>query len=608
MAPLVGWGQTVVNGVIETGDPVQDGRLFRDGITSDANAPKGFPGTFGLGEDFRYDTFTFFNPLATPGVARVDVLTGLGTGTGIFVSAYLDSYDPNNLALNYLGDQGSSIDNFFTFNIPGLSNFVVVVTDSVGNSTTSLPYTLTINQPFILAGAVPPGPSPAPLLLTDAGAILSANTTGVQTPRVNRAATLNAARSPARDINNRLFRARSQPPQNGIPGRTVSASNSVRYLQFAAGLGMNLRVALGMEDESDSVAESDTLAEHDETLWLSSPLVMLGGPISLASRTRNTGQGGTVAYSPVSSSAKMPLMDKVVIDPRSFNRFELFTAFDYGRYSQNDLTPEIRGFHSNTYSGSVGLEYQLTTQLLIGAAFSHYRSDSKSVAGWGGSDVEGQLGTVYATAFLGDAYLDVLYSRGWFDNVSNRNTLLGTVARGETDSSTDHVAVNAGQNYALSEEWSTGWFGGLDYTKGEIDGYSEFGGGNANLIFPNDSMESLVTRVGVHLTKRKRIGLGMLTTQGRLGWGHEHKPDSGAVSATLATSPFLLTDGATATRVGGHTAVSQGAHIGTDWLEFGLSTQLDLSEQWNVRLGYEGQYGRDNGEAHMAMIMLGYEW
>jgi hypothetical protein len=97
-------------------------RTFRDGITSQCNAPKSYPGTFG-GQNI-YNTHTFGAVLTD---FCVTVNFDVGTcDTNVFALAYLNQDDPGNQSLNYLGDIGSSITQSFSFEVPAGNNFVIV--------------------------------------------------------------------------------------------------------------------------------------------------------------------------------------------------------------------------------------------------------------------------------------------------------------------------------------------------------------------------------------------------------------------------------------------------------------------------------------------------
>lgn len=53
----------------------------------------------------------------------------------------------------------------------------------------------------------------------------------------------------------------------------------------------------------------------------------------------------------------------------------------------------------------------------------------------------------------------------------------------------------------------------------------------------------------------------------------------------------------------GGSAAGDDAHAGTDWLELGAGVGFDLDRNWNFRLDYEGQFGRNNATAQ-----VGCEW
>jgi hypothetical protein len=82
-------------------------RLFRDGIPSVFGTNKAFPGTSG-GPGIRYITYSITNTLGT--AARLDTTTNALDNATInsFTAVYSGTFDPTNLATNYLGDEGVS--------------------------------------------------------------------------------------------------------------------------------------------------------------------------------------------------------------------------------------------------------------------------------------------------------------------------------------------------------------------------------------------------------------------------------------------------------------------------------------------------------------------
>lgn len=116
-----------------TGTTTQDGRIFRDGIASTCPV-KAYPGLFGAGTAFNYETFTYNNTDAAAACVTVnfdpDTAGTTPCGTNAHMSAYQGSYDPANQAANFLGDVGSSLAQPFSFEVAGSSQVVLVVTNT----------------------------------------------------------------------------------------------------------------------------------------------------------------------------------------------------------------------------------------------------------------------------------------------------------------------------------------------------------------------------------------------------------------------------------------------------------------------------------------------
>lgn len=93
-------------------DPFTTGqRLFRTGNPTFWGDPIVFPGLTGVAGNRAYDLFTFAIPYATPIFWQISV-DFPNVPDYSFVSAYRNSFDPGNLATNYIGDIGNSGNNF----------------------------------------------------------------------------------------------------------------------------------------------------------------------------------------------------------------------------------------------------------------------------------------------------------------------------------------------------------------------------------------------------------------------------------------------------------------------------------------------------------------
>ena len=130
------------SGTVEPTDPATaNGRIARNGAASTC-AGKTCPGTTGSGPR-SYDTYSFVNQGGVDACATINVSSACGSI--LLASAYLDSFDPNNLCNNYLGDPGaSSTMQHFSVTVPAGHTLIVVVM-ATNNNTTTCAYTGTVS-------------------------------------------------------------------------------------------------------------------------------------------------------------------------------------------------------------------------------------------------------------------------------------------------------------------------------------------------------------------------------------------------------------------------------------------------------------------------------
>ncbi len=154
---------------IAANDPTQLGRISRNGIPSDWSSVKAFPGTINPTTTYNYHTYTV-NSGATPYI----FITMDSVAANTFASAYLPSYNPATMSVNYIGDAGSSGNYFgvdpvsFEVYVPKFSNFLIVVNTS-SNAGIGQPFTVTV-QGFI-DDQFTPTPEPSSFLLLGSGAL-----------------------------------------------------------------------------------------------------------------------------------------------------------------------------------------------------------------------------------------------------------------------------------------------------------------------------------------------------------------------------------------------------------------------------------------------------
>lgn len=129
--------------LLSTG-PTQTNRTNRNGVTSNCDlAPKAPPGT--LGGTFVYNAYAFRNDTIDEQCVQVTCAQLDGT-INVFVTVYAGTFDPADIAANYLADAGFSASArtplSFSFKAGRGQNYTIVVATTSTNTDT--PYSLTV--------------------------------------------------------------------------------------------------------------------------------------------------------------------------------------------------------------------------------------------------------------------------------------------------------------------------------------------------------------------------------------------------------------------------------------------------------------------------------
>jgi hypothetical protein len=115
----------IFTGALTSGDAVQAGRLTRAGSPSVCSSVKTC-NVFTTGGSYVYDAYSVENSSNTTRCAIIGMSNSCGAD--VFSTAYLNTFNPNSLCSNYLGDPSSSGEiTFYEVQVPPASKLVVVV-------------------------------------------------------------------------------------------------------------------------------------------------------------------------------------------------------------------------------------------------------------------------------------------------------------------------------------------------------------------------------------------------------------------------------------------------------------------------------------------------
>lgn len=285
----------------------------------------------------------------------------------------------------------------------------------------------------------------------------------------------------------------------------------------------------------------------------------------------------------------------IIVDPPAPKRWQVFGSIHYYNESvdgshylipgSNLNIPILPDYDIDIFGGTVGFEYTLNQNWSFGAAIIGNNADV-DMGVFGDIDTDGYALAVYASYYRenafggsGDWYADALLSYGNYDNDIKRTTFAG-IARGSTDSDSYTIQLNTGYNMH-SGDWIHGPYASLNYTDGDIDGYTETGPGAA--VFPSMEFESLVGRIGYKVAKVINTSHGTIIPQVRVAWEHEFENDQ----AMIGAFPLGVTD--------------------DDRFVLGAGLGWEFSENGSAFLSYEGRFASDI-ESHQIGLRVGFKF
>ncbi len=275
-------------------------------------------------------------------------------------------------------------------------------------------------------------------------------------------------------------------------------------------------------------------------------------------------------------------------------QWAVFTTANYGNVKLNAIGGQA-GVQVDSWAPTVGVSRHLSRGLAVGFAASFLTSDQNYTGGLGRLHLEGPALTAYVSFVRKNFWTSLLYSFGDYELDSRRNPGFGfPQAFGSTRTYTNSVQYNTGWNFRFQNNTLvTGPFAGIDYLHGSVNGYNETGGGIAALSYAKQSFDSLVTRVGWTASKKIQTDWALITPQVRLSYERQNLKNNGT-SVNLINAPFSA--------AGGNQTPGQ------DYMVAGAGVNFQFSDQFSMLLNYQGQFFRQDMQAHYAQVRFGYKF
>lgn len=232
-------------------------------------------------------------------------------------------------------------------------------------------------------------------------------------------------------------------------------------------------------------------------------------------------------------------------------------------FGDREQTDRENGFDVDSRGVTLGADYRVSPKVVIGGAVGFGSMDADLrlatdpvdpgalLVEGGNVEASGVSGTLYLASFGESFYFDVAggYGQDSYDLRREVNYATGPTSRESRTAlaSPDgtHYGIALGGGYEKSSgSWSYGPYLRVSDYKIEIDSYVEGGSvGSLSLEVDPQEYESLISIVGLDVSKAASRSWGVLVPQLRAEWNHEYKNDSLLIHTRYFFDPNKLDDG-----------------------------------------------------------------
>jgi outer membrane autotransporter protein len=284
--------------------------------------------------------------------------------------------------------------------------------------------------------------------------------------------------------------------------------------------------------------------------------------------------------------------------------------FVTGQYTTGDRddTDRTDAFDFDGYSLTVGLDYKMSHNLILGGALTYHDIDSDfdktpTVSG-GDIDSDGWGVIFYGSWYNDNLYVDGMLGFGQSDYDIKRNVFIPTnnnvagiseVAKADTDSDDFTASIGVGYDIA-SGNMTISPNARLTYVKVDVDGYREKGlpTSGLNLDVDGEDWDSLTSVIGAQLSWNISQDYGVLVPQVSAGWVHEFENDDQEFTATYIFDPRKIVMRARTDKPD------------RNYFEAGIGVSAVLKGGMQVFANYDTVLGFDDLDQHI--FSLGARW
>jgi uncharacterized protein with beta-barrel porin domain len=273
-----------------------------------------------------------------------------------------------------------------------------------------------------------------------------------------------------------------------------------------------------------------------------------------------------------------------------------FWVDGFGQVGDHRTAEGFTGYGYRVYGTTVGMDHTMDGRFLVGAGLGLAHTSIDFDQDRGDAGVQTVAGSLYASSFTEQGYVDVALGYGYQDYANNRRITFGSTQSAAHSDHSGHLLsayLETGTNLDI-RSWILQPFGSLTYATLRESGFAESGAGDLDQIVHKRTTASLVSELGLRVMRVVPLKKCILVPEASLGWNYDFDIDDRAITASLEGSP------GTAFSVEGQHAGRSGAAVGT-------AVNFFANRGFSGSLRYSGEF-RQLEQAHSLLAELRVEF
>lgn len=278
-----------------------------------------------------------------------------------------------------------------------------------------------------------------------------------------------------------------------------------------------------------------------------------------------------------------------------------FVGGNYSKIIDGTVIKDLlSNYAGNTTSFTTGLLYAVNEALTTGASFS-YSANQMNFAKLDNSSIDwrSSLVALFADYQFTKAYVNAILSLGTVNfKDMHRRFYLGPHledARGAANGSLFGAHLGTGYRLITVNNFTSGPFLTLDYTRVDIDSYTEKGAMAADIAFEKQKRNFFTSSLGWDAIIKYRIGRVDAQTHVFVAGNRQWLTGDKDIGFHVATLP------------GSHASLPVGSYA-TNYVSTGINVNMPITQQLGLGVGYEFDKGNHDLQQHHVMLNLQYQF